>query len=280
MRASELKLAAADVSFAYPPGPPVVRQVSLSLTGGQTTALIALNGAGKSRLAMLLGGLLSPTAGRVLLGGQDLAGMALGQLARSVGFVFQDPDLQIFSPTTRHEIAFGPANLLHDQALAKQRTDEALDRFGLGAVAELPPASLSYGLRRKLTVAAVYTMRPQFLLLDEPTRGLDPGSATNLMEALDGLRASGHGLLLLTHDLDLVARYSQTCALMAAGRLLAYGPTTDVLLQADALQAAGLKPPPMARIVERLAAEGRRARDLTIPAVAAAILALAGEPHP
>jgi energy-coupling factor transporter ATP-binding protein EcfA2 len=270
------RLEVESVSFAYPGGQRVLHDVSLSLVGGRTAALIGPNGAGKSTLALLIAGLLPLTEGRILLDGQDLADVPLGERARSVGMVFQDPDLQIFSPTTRQEVAFGPHNLL-DGPDAQRRTNEALAQFGLEAVADLPPADLSYGLRRKLTVAAIYALRPRFLLLDEPTLGLDPGSADQLMAALDGLRPQGHGLLLLTHDLDLVVRYAQDCLLLAGGRILAAGPPSQVLMDGPAMRSAGLATPPMAQLAGLLAERGQPVSDLSIAAIAAAIGILRGE---
>lgn len=236
-----------DVSYAYPGGAQALAGISLTVQPGEFVALVGPNGGGKSTLARHLNGLLRPQQGTVTVQGQPTAGRPVGELARHVGYVFQNPDHQIFAPTVREEVAFGPRNLgLAGQALA-QRVAEALAAFDLSALAEAPPAVLGYGLRRLVTLASVWAMHPPIWLLDEPTTGLDARLTGLLMERLHGLHRAGHTILLITHDLKLAAA-TQRMIGISQGRVALDGPPQSVLANGAGLQAIGLRPPPITRL--------------------------------
>lgn len=235
------------VSFAYPGGAPALAGLSLTVQPGEFVALVGPNGGGKSTLARHINGLLRPQQGAVALFGQPSAGRPVGELARSVGYVFQNPDRQIFAPTVREEVAFGPRNLgLAGQTLA-QRVTEALAAFDLTALAEAPPAVLGYGLRRLVTLASVWAMQPAIWLLDEPTTGLDARLTGLLMERLHTLHGSGHTVLFITHDLKLAAG-AQRIVGISQGRVVLDGPPQSVFADSASLEAIGLRPPPIARL--------------------------------
>ena len=182
------------------------------------------NGGGKSTLARHLNGLLRPQAGSVAINGRTAAGRPVGDLAREVGYVSQNPDHQIFAPTVREEVAFGPRNLgLKGDALAR-RVDEALAAFDLEALAGTPPAVLGYGQRRLITVASVWAMQPPIWVLDEPTTGLDARFTARLMACLQELHRAGATILLITHDLRSVAEAVQRVVVIDAGRVAVDGP--------------------------------------------------------
>lgn len=236
-----------DVSYAYPGGAQALAGISLTVQPGEFVALVGPNGGGKSTLARHLNGLLRPQQGTVTVQGQPTAGRPVGELARHVGYVFQNPDHQIFAPTVREEVAFGPRNLgLAGQALA-QRVAEALAAFDLSALAEAPPAVLGYGLRRLVTLASVWAMQPPIWLLDEPTTGLDARLTGLLMERLHGLHRAGHTILLITHDLKLAAA-TQRMVGISQGRVALDGPPQSVLANGAGLHAIGLRPPPITRL--------------------------------
>lgn len=243
------------VSFTYAGGARALNELTLAVPQGQFAAIVGPNGGGKSTLARHLNGLLRPQQGTVAIAGRPAAGLPVGELARSVGYVFQNPDHQIFAPTVREEVAFGPRNLgLASQALA-QRVEEALAAFDLGPLADTPPAVLGYGLRRLVTLASVWAMQPPIWLLDEPTTGLDARFTALLMEGLHALHQAGHTIMFITHDLKLAAQ-AQRIVVISRGRVALDGPPQAVLADSAELQAVGLRPPPITRLSALLAPHG------------------------
>lgn len=256
-------LRAEDLHYTYEGSVAALCGVTLPLPPGSSLALIGQNGSGKTTLARQLAGLLRPDRGRVLLDVQDIRPLAPGRLARTIGIAFQNPDHQIFSPTVRQEISFGLNNIGLKQEEIGARTQQALARFELTKHAERPPAALSFGLRRKVTVAALYAMRPPILILDEPTLGLEWRAGLDLMEAMAELNRQGHSLLFISHDMRIVARFARECALMSEGRLLALRPTEELLYDSGLLHQNRLAAPPVVHLCQRLVAQGIPVRALT-----------------
>ncbi len=240
----------------YEEGVPALDGIDLEIADNAFLAIIGQNGSGKTTLAKHLNGLLKPTAGRVVVDGTDTATTPVARLALTVGYLFQNPDHQIFAPTTREEVAFGLRNLGLAPEEVERRTEEALRTFGLEGYAETPPAVLGFGLRRVVTVAAVVAMRQRILVLDEPTTGLDWRSANDLMGRVAALHAAGHTILLVTHDMRLVAAYAPETLVMHEGRVLARGATRQVLSDAGAMEAAHIAPPQVTRLARALGPYG------------------------
>ncbi|MHB1295270.1 MAG: energy-coupling factor ABC transporter ATP-binding protein [Anaerolineae bacterium] len=240
----------------YEEGVPALDGVDLAVPAGAFLAIIGRNGSGKTTLVKHFNGLLKPATGRVCVHGLDTRQASVAALARMVGYVFQNPDHQIFCDTVREEIAFGPRNLGLGAAEVAERVRDALAAFDLDAFAGTPPAVLGWGLRRKVSVAAVYAMRPRVLVLDEPTTGLDRRSINGLMEHVSRLNAAGSTIILVTHDMRLVAEYARQVVVMHAGRSLASGAPREVFGEDDALAAAHLAPPQITLLGRRLAAYG------------------------
>ena len=209
--------------------------------------------------------MLRPNQGQVLLNGEDIRERPVGLLARTVGYVFQNPDHQIFIPTTREEIAFGPRNLGLDEGEVGRRTEDPLERFGLLPHADRQPAVLGFGLRRKVTVAAVYAMRTSILILDEPTTGLDLKSATELMQLIRESNQQGHTIILITHDMRLVAEYAPRCLVVRDGEILAYDDTRAVFRQAKLLRETDIELPQISELGRRMVPFGLRDDILTVP---------------
>ncbi|MGH2351214.1 MAG: ABC transporter ATP-binding protein [Chloroflexota bacterium] len=231
---------------------PALRGVSLAISAGERVALIGRNGSGKTTLARHLNGLLRPQRGRVLVGGLDTARHDVGRLAGVVGYVFQNPDHQLFSRSVREELAFGPRNLRLEAVEVWRRVDDTLQRFGLTALAETPPALLGFAQRRLVAIASVVAMGPAALVLDEPFAGLDWESARQLGALLLALAAEGHALLLITHQMRAVAEFAARCVILDAGQVLADRPTPDALADPTLLEQAALLPPAVVRLGERL----------------------------
>jgi energy-coupling factor transporter ATP-binding protein EcfA2 len=240
------------VSFDYGADAPVLREISLAIPAGQFAALTGANGAGKTTLARHLIGLLRATEGTVRVMGDDAAGHTTGELARWVGFAFQNPEVQIFNPTVREELAFGPRNLGLEGAPLEEAIARALDDFDLGAWVEYPPAALSFSLRRMVALAAIAAMRTPILVLDEPTVGLDAHGTAHLVKWLKMRQAAGATVLLITHDMELAAQLAERILVLHDGQLTADGPPVEVFRGGRVLAEAGLTPHFAVTLAERL----------------------------
>jgi energy-coupling factor transporter ATP-binding protein EcfA2 len=253
-----------EVWFNYEPKNPVLKGITLAIPEGDFVAVMGQNGSGKTTLVKHFNGLLRPSRGQVDLFGKDTRETDIGELARSVGYVFQNPDHQIFSPTTRTEIAFGPRNIGLSEAEVQERTDFVLSAFKLLPYAEHQPATLGYGLRRKISIAAVYAMFPKILILDEPTTGLDWQSVQELMSLLEDYHQQGHTVLVVTHDMRLIAEFIPYCLIIHAGRLLYSGATRNVFQHIELLKQAQLGIPQITELAARLAPFGFRSDILSV----------------
>jgi energy-coupling factor transport system ATP-binding protein len=253
-----------DLWFGYDPQAPVLKGISLAIPKGDFVAVIGQNGSGKTTLAKHFNGLLRPNSGQVLVSGQDVRGLSIGELSSRVGYVFQNPDHQIFSATVWDEIAFGPRNLGLAEDEVRRRAQETLETFRLGGYAGQQPAALSYGLRRKVTIAAVYAMAPEILILDEPTTGLDWKNITELMSLLVEFNRRGNTILLITHDMRLVADSIPHCMVIDGGQLLSYGETRSFFKATDTLQKMHLSLPQVGQLAQRLEPFGVRADILSV----------------
>ncbi|GAA1772523.1 ABC transporter ATP-binding protein [Luedemannella helvata] len=218
-----------SLSYAYPDGSPALRGVDLHVARGERVAILGPNGAGKTTLVLHLNGILHGGDGSVRVGGlavepQDRA--RLMEIRRRVGIVFQDPDDQLFMPTVAEDVAFGPANLGLRGADLAERVDEALAAVDMADYRTRAPHHLSFGQRRRVAVATVLAMRPEILVLDEPSSNLDPASRRELSQIL---RAQPVTLLMVTHDLPYALELCPRSVILDAGRVVADGPTVELL---------------------------------------------------
>lgn len=241
-----------SLHFAYEPGHPVLHDIHLTIRAGEYVALTGDNGAGKTTLAKHLIGLLRPTSGQVRIFGQDTANRPIGQLARLVGFAFQNPEVQIFSPTVREEVAFGPRNVGMDPPTIRQVIKEALHTFGLEGLAQHPPAALSFSTRRMVALASIAAMDTPILVLDEPTVGLDAEGQARVAQWLAARHRAGVTIVLITHDMEWAARYAQRIVVLDRGRIIADGTPSAVFSQAHLLEQAGLQAPFARRFADAL----------------------------
>lgn len=255
-----------DLWYEYDTEIPALNGVDLRIPDNAYLAVVGQNGSGKTTLVKHFNGLLKPTRGEVWVYDRSTKSATVGELAHQVGYIFQNPDHQIFCATTREEIGFGPRNLGLAPGEVRARVDEALEIFALTPYADIPPAVLGYGLRRKVSIAAVYAMRPQILILDEPSIGLDWRSAQELMTRVDDLHDQGHTIILVTHDMRLVAEYTHQTLVMHQGDVLAYGPTGEILCRTEKLERAQIAPPQINRLAHRLSDLGFDGRALTVEA--------------
>ena len=251
-----------DVAFAYQGTETRALQgVNLEIGRGEFVALIGQNGAGKTTLAKLFNGLLLPTSGRVVVDGQDTRQAGLDGLARVVGYCYQNPDHQIFARTVREEVAFGPRNLGMSSRLVNKAVNEALALVGMEELAASPPYVLGRGQRQKLAVASIIAMGSEVLLVDEPTTGLDLRGALGLMDLLREWNSGGRTIFIITHDMKIVAEYAQRAVVLSKGRIIADGPTREILSDQATLARAFLKAPQMIRVAQALDSRLDIARD-------------------
>jgi energy-coupling factor transporter ATP-binding protein EcfA2 len=253
-----------DVSFNYPDGPPVLTDINLTIREGDVIAVLGPNGAGKTTLVKHAIGLLHPTAGRVLLHGRDSREMTTAQMAKSVGYVFQSPRHMLFAPTVREELAFGPRNLGHGSDEIAVDGERALEVVNLTGEADHPPLALSFGQQKRVTIAAVLTMRSAILIMDEPTAGQDYANYMGFMDSVVGLstddkQAYGFAaILFITHDIDLAISYANRVLLVGDGRIVADGEPSRVLADLDQLRRCRLVPSSLLKAnLEHLPTTGR-----------------------
>ncbi|MDA8202459.1 MAG: ATP-binding cassette domain-containing protein [Chloroflexi bacterium] len=242
------------VSYAYGKGGQyALRDVSMQIHKGEFVAFVGQNGAGKTTLAKHFNGLLLPTSGSVHVGGVDTREHGIRRLAGIVGYCYQNPDHQIFSSKVRSEVAFGPKNLGLTPDEVKRRVDEALTLVGLQDRADDYPFLLGRGERQLLAVASILATGSQILVVDEPTTGLDPRGTQSIMGMLQRWnRESDRAIVVITHDMRIVAEYVPRTVMMAGGKIVADGPTREVLRNEAALELAGVRPPQVTRIAAQL----------------------------
>jgi energy-coupling factor transport system ATP-binding protein len=233
-------VAARRLAYSYPGRPPALHSTDLEIRQGEFVALLGSNGSGKTTLAKLLAGILTPTGGRV-----ETAG-------RRAGFVFQNPDHQIFAETVEAEVAFGPHLQGLGEAEVGRRVEEALASVHLLGHRRSDPFLLSKGGRQRVAVASVLAMRPEVLVLDEPTTGLDYREVREMMALVGSLNGQGHTVVIVTHAMWVAAEYARRTVILDRGRILADGPTAEVFRQGDLLARGALRAPEAAALAARL----------------------------
>ncbi|NNC75687.1 MAG: ABC transporter ATP-binding protein [Acidimicrobiia bacterium] len=225
-------LAVDGVSFAYPDGHVALHDISFHIHPGERVALLGPNGAGKTTLVLHLNGIHHPDTGTVRVAGLELTDESVREIRRRTGIVFQDPDDQLFMPTVREDVAFGPANFGVEGAELDATVVGALEAVGMEGVIDRPPHHLSFGQRRRVAIATVLAMGPEILVLDEPTSNLDPASRRELHELLDDLAITQ---LVVTHDLPFALAACRRSIIIDEGRLVADGPTIELFSDAELL---------------------------------------------
>ena len=240
------------LTHTYPSGVSALAEVMLTIRAGEAVAIIGQNGAGKTTLVKHLNGLLLPTSGSVRVGEFDTRRRTVAQLSALVGYVFQNPDDQLFQPTVAREVAFGPRNLGWPAARAEAAAAAALEATGLTATAAQHPYDLAPSERKRVALAAVLAMETPVLVLDEPTTGQDAAGAARIGALVDDLSRQGRTLITVTHDLDFCAEHFARVIVMGEGRVLADGPARTVLAQAEVLAQTDVEPPQLMRLAAQL----------------------------
>ncbi|HET9724852.1 MAG TPA: ATP-binding cassette domain-containing protein [Actinomycetota bacterium] len=237
---SDAALEVRELAFAYPDGSQALFGVDLRVESGERVALLGPNGAGKTTFVMHLNGINAAQHGSVAVGGLPVTKEHLREIRRRVGIVFQDPDDQLFMPTVREDVAFGPANLGLRGDELDARVHEALEAVGMEGTADRAPHHLSFGQRRRVAVATVLAMEPEILVLDEPSSNLDPAGRRELADILRGLRIT---MLMVTHDLPYALELCPRAVVMNRGTIVADGATVEILSDQALMSANRLELP-------------------------------------
>lgn len=264
-----MKLRAVDLVAAYPGAEPVLNQASVTLPAGARLAVLGANGSGKTTMLRCLSGAHRPAAGRVLLDDRPLGygKAALRAHRRRVQLVLQDPDDQLFSADVSQDVAFGPLNLGLPERQVRERVAGALELLGITHLAGRATHQLSYGERKRVTIAGAIAMEPAVLLLDEPTAGLDPAGVAGFLVTLGRLAERGTAIALATHDVDFALAWADEVAVVADGRIQ-QGALVELLADAALLERAHLRPPWPLELATRL---GLAARPRTMDEMLAAL---------
>ena len=275
-------LAARGLEYAYPGGIVALRTLDLAVEPGRKMAILGPNGSGKTTLLLHLNGTYRPVRGEVLLDGRPAAydRRALDEWRRRVGLVLQEPDDQLFAATVAQDVSFGPLNLGLPEPAVHERVGEALEALRIAHLADRATHTLSFGQKKRVAIAGVLAMRPEILVLDEPTAGLDAHGVAHLLAALNRLHGAGTTLVFSTHDVELAYAWADEVALFHEGTVLGQGETTAVLGNRELLERARLRPPLLLEMAEALRANESEDRHRPPPRSREALLAMLRERFP
>lgn len=265
-----------DVHASYDGSAPILKGVSFTIRDGEFVAFVGTNGAGKSTTMRLMNGLLKPDAGQVLIDGVPTSDLRTSELARRVGFLFQNPDSQICCNTVREELLFGFKALGLDGPDADSRVDAIVEEFAFDP--DDDPFLLNRGARQLLALASIVVLAPPVVVLDEPTTGLDYRECVKVMDIIRRIHERGTTVVMVCHDMEVVADYAARCIVMCGGEVVDDAPTFDVLRNRETLERASLVPPQIVELSLELGremphlADGPVGRANTLDEMAAAVM--------
>lgn len=252
-----------EVSFSYPGQAPALKNVSVSIAAGEFIGLAGRNGSGKTTLTRMMVGLAQPASGQVLLDGKPAKEGGPAVMARSVGYVFQNPDRQIFRDTVAAEVSYGPEQMDWDETERQSAVNDALAMTGLEEVATAYPRGLARSTRQKIAIASALALRPRLLILDEPTSGQDAEEKNQLMGLLGQLNRKGIGVILVTHDMELLLKHTRRTVVLHQGGKVYDGPTLELFADLTLDVAAwGLRVPDAAAVARQLSSAAEPIRSM------------------
>ncbi|MCL4504781.1 MAG: ATP-binding cassette domain-containing protein [Chloroflexi bacterium] len=255
-------LEVSHLDYTYPDGTPALFDINVSIGEQEFVALIGQNGSGKTTLSKCMNGLFKPTSGSVIVDGIDTRGKGVvKQLVTRIGYVFQNPDHQLFNDSVQKEIAYGPRNINLSAAEVKARVDEAAKVAGVSTdLYTTHPFFLPKGLRQRVAIASILALKPRTIIVDEPTTGQDMRQSIEVMEFLESLWQAGHTIIIVTHEMSIVAHYARRVIALRQGRVLLDDTTRAVFAQPDMLRQTYVEPPQITRVAQRL--DGLTPRDI------------------
>ena len=246
---------AKNISFTYPNDVEALRGVSVTIKDGEFVAIMGQNGAGKTTLVKHFNGLLKPTKGQVTVNGVDVTKVSVAKLARNVGFVFQNPDHQLFSDSVEEEISFALRNFGFEESVVESRVTWALNLLNLTQYRKTSPFMLSGGERKRVALASVLAWNPETLILDEPTIGQDYQQKEKLRQFILQMKTQGKTVIMVTHDVEFVAECNPRVLLMREGKIVDDGEASRILTNPETLAAASIVPPQIAQIFLELSTQ-------------------------
>ena len=247
-----MRIEISDLHFTYPTGVQALSGVSLTIESGEQVAIVGQNGSGKTTLVKHLNGLLRPTSGLVRIGGWDTKSHSVAKLARRVGYVFQNPDEQLFSKNVGMEVAFGPRNMGLDGDQVESLVNDALVMTELSDKTETNPYDLSATWRKMVALASVISMDTDIVIFDEPTTGQDAMNIARIANVIKTLRERGKTVITITHDIDFCAENFTRVIALSQGKILLDGNANDVLGQEEVLAVTYVEPPQLTRLGKQL----------------------------
>jgi len=255
-----------NLIYKYQDGTVALNDIDLSFEVGEFIAFIGQNGSGKTTLSKCLNGLFKPTSGEVIVDGLNSKTTSIVQMVKRVGYVFQNPDHQLFNSNCWDEIAYGPRNILLPEEEVKARVEEAVKVVGLPKIYfSEHPFFLSKGLRQRVAIASILALKPKVIIVDEPTTGQDARQSLEIMDFLKDLNENqGHTIIIITHDMPIVAAYARRVVALGMGRVLADGPTSEVFSHPDVLAKTFIEPPQITLLAQCASSLGFSPGTLTV----------------
>lgn len=255
---NEVHLSTKNLSYTYPDGTPALKNINMEIYKGQKVAIMGPNGAGKSTLFSHFNGLTEPTSGHVEVDGKAIKydKDTLLEVRQKVGIVFQDPNDQLFAPTVKEDVAFGPMNLGLDYEEVEKRVSEALTMVGMEQYMDKTPHHLSGGQQKRVAIAGIIAMRPEIMILDEPTAGLDPEGVEKVLDILDNLNKEGMSIVISSHDIEMVNEFAEKIFVLNNGEILESGDKHEIFSNKELLKKAHLKAPITTEILYTLKEKG------------------------
>ncbi|MGV9169833.1 MAG: energy-coupling factor transporter ATPase, partial [Promethearchaeia archaeon] len=241
-----------DVQFWYDTGTHALKGVSLEIFEGEFTAILGQNGSGKTTLVKHFNGLLEPGEGTVYVRGVDTKEIPTYELVTDVGYVFQNPDQQLFSRSVAEELEFGLKNIGMKKEERKKRVEETAARMNIENLLEERPYSLSKGDRQRVVITSILALDPSVIIVDEPTTGQDPRRRREIMDLMKELYREGKTIVVITHDMALAAEYAERCVVMHDGKILLDGTPEEIFIQTDKLEITHLSPPAITQLFLKL----------------------------
>lgn len=255
---NEVHLSTKNLSYTYPDGTHALKNINMDIYKGQKVAIMGPNGAGKSTLFSHFNGLTEPTSGHVEVDGKAIKYNrdTLLEVRQKVGIVFQDPNDQLFAPTVKEDVAFGPMNLGLDYEEVERRVDEALTMVGMEQYMDKTPHHLSGGQQKRVAIAGIIAMRPEIMILDEPTAGLDPEGVEKVLDILNNLNKEGMSIVISSHDIEMVNEFAEKIFVLNNGEILESGDKHEIFSNKELLKKAHLKAPITTEILYTLKEKG------------------------
>lgn len=245
-----------DVKFNYPTGVVALKGISLDIAQGERIAILGPNGSGKSTLILLIAGLLMPNSGVIKVFGEKTTSKDFQKLRSRIGIVFQDPDDQLFTPSVIEDIEYGPKNLKLPEEDIKIRSTQVLEKMDITHIKSRPPHRLSFGEKKKVSLATALILKPELLILDEPTANLDLVSRRKLIDTLNELNKAGTTIIVSTHDAEAIPELVDRIIVISHGLKPIEGKTIDVLQNKELLEQSGLEPPVTVNLFTELKNQG------------------------